>query len=216
MVLRCPVCLEALRRQPKCLPCGHVFCLTCLTAVFVKPVALPTGTAFGGLRCPLCRDLSFRAPRDLPTLFAVADLAETSPGGSLLLSRDTAGEEGETATSAPPTSPAETSLRELAENNYTSIVLLPLVQVVLDHATREATRGRDRVKLDPALSRLVLEHWTDVYDYLTRRAGAVEMCADSPESVTVIFFDRRRRSKCRRVAFFAYVVAAALLSVFQW
>ena len=95
MVLRCPVCLEALRRQPKCLPCGHVFCLTCLTAVFVKPVALPTGTAFGGLRCPLCRDLSFRAPRDLPTLFAVADLAETSPGGSLLLSRDTAGEEGE-------------------------------------------------------------------------------------------------------------------------
>ena len=204
--LNCPVCFNALEHEPKCLPCGHVFCLGCLVELFSKPSAGDRSVVFGGLRCPLCRRVSFLCPRSLPTVFAVASLATTNPGAALLLPHDTI---------RPDDEPLLLSLRDIAQSSYRNLVLLPLVQVVLEHATREAAQGRSHVRLDPELSKRVCEHWLETREYLMKCAGARDVCLDENESVLVVFFTEpffRTKLSFRRVVSWKRVVSS--LAVF--
>ena len=67
--MQCDICAEDydnVHRLPKCLPCGHTFCLSCLTRVHLGSL---TGTT---IRCPTCRkSYALHSVDSIATNFAV-------------------------------------------------------------------------------------------------------------------------------------------------
>lgn len=80
----CPICLEPLR-EPVTLPCGHNFCLACLSALWPHRGAGGTGGPGGAARCPLCQEpfpdgLQLRKNHTLSELLQLRQGSGSAPG----------------------------------------------------------------------------------------------------------------------------------------
>ena len=80
-LLECPVCTE-LEGTPKCLPCGHTVCETCVDTLVTKGkiMANSEGTEWKyEIRCPQCRKdilVPGGQPENLPTNFSMKHSSE--------------------------------------------------------------------------------------------------------------------------------------------
>ena len=86
--LTCPICMD-LFREPRRLPCGHVYCRICLQDMLTKKY-LTSRAHERVLSCPECRqhyDLTYQTsgvdifPRDFK-LMRLVDLCKRAGGGS--------------------------------------------------------------------------------------------------------------------------------------
>lgn len=103
----CPICLEPLR-EPVTLPCGHNFCLACLSALWPHRGAGGPGAPGGAARCPLCQEpfpdgLQLRKNHTLSELLQLRQGSGPGPGPGRASAPAPA--PGPAAPSAPPSAP---------------------------------------------------------------------------------------------------------------